>query len=893
MSPMRLWFARLFGIFGGSRSDERLRSELGAHFEMLAEENERRGMSATEARQAARRDLGNTVRIGEEFREQRGLPWLETFFQDLRHGLRMIRKHPGFSMVAILTLALGIGANTAIFSVVNAVLLNPLPYHQPDRLVIVQEKISKLGNEPIPVPAPDVINFQQLNHAFTAVAGFQGESFDLTGAGRPERIHAARVSSTLFPVLGVQPLIGRTFSLEEDDPGRQVAVLSYALWKQQFGGDPSIVGRVISLDRKPYTVLGVMPESFVFPFEGLEGFDSASLWIPMSFTPEERKDIGDDFDFGIVARLKRGVTLAGARADAGVVTAGIQRQYPASVRNEFLLSPVVTPLREAVVGKVQTLMAILLGAVGLVLLVACENVANLLLARTMSRRKEMAVRLALGSGRARLLRQFISENLALSLVGGALGIGVAVWSDSILVSLAPTAIPRAQSVSVNIPVLLFTLALSIAVGLVVGAAPAFAAAGTNVNESLKEGSRGSSMGRRHERLRAALVTSEIALALMLLVGAGLLIRSFIQVRGVNPGFQSQHVLTFNVTLPSAAYPRASQVFASFRDLRDRIGRLPGVSAVGVSTDLPMEAGWHGIFAPENFHPAPGARLNVCVNSAIWGDYLQALHVPLIRGRYFNDQDVADSTPVVIISRSIAREFWPNEDPIGKRLKWGVAQSHNPWLTIVGVVGDIKQGPLDETTQSHTYEPYLQTGDPLPFNSLNFAVQVMGPPASLASAIRAEIWAFDSQLAVAHLETMNDIVEKSLAPRRLNLFLLVTFAGLALVLAAIGIYGVVSYSVTQRTHEMGIRMALGAGRGDVLGLVVRQGLFLALAGVAIGVAGGLVLTRFLSTLLFHVAPTDPVTFFVVSFVLAAVAVAASVVPAWRATRVDPTVALRYE
>ncbi|MDE3136847.1 MAG: ABC transporter permease, partial [Acidobacteriota bacterium] len=356
MSRLRLWLARLFGIFSGSRSDERLRSELDAHLEMLIDENVRRGMSPSEARQAARRSLGNTVRVGEEFREQRGLPWLETFFQDLRHGLRMLRHYPGFSLVAILTLALGIGANTAIFSVVNAVLLNPLPYHQADHLVIVQEKISKLSDQAIPLPAPDVITFQQQNNVFTAAAAFQNEDFDLTGAGRPERIHAARVSWTLFPVLGIQPLMGRTFTREEDDPGRQVAVLSYALWKQHFGGDPSIVGRTVSLDRKPYTVIGVMPESFVFPLEGLESYldlTPAALWIPMSFTPEERKAFGDRFDYGFIARLKPGVMLARARADAGVIVAGIRRQYPASVRSEFSLTAAVTPLREAVVGKVQ------------------------------------------------------------------------------------------------------------------------------------------------------------------------------------------------------------------------------------------------------------------------------------------------------------------------------------------------------------------------------------------------------------------------------------------------------------------------------------------------------------------------------------------------------------
>jgi predicted permease len=895
MSRLRLWFARLFGIFGGKRSDERLHSELEAHFEMLVDENLRRGMSPAEARQAARKSLGNTVRIGEEFREQRGVPWLESFCQDLRHGLRMMRKHPGFSVVAVATLALGIGANTAIFSVVNAVLLNPLPYLQPDRLVIVQEIIPLLGERQIPVAAPDVLTFQQQNHVFTAAAGFQDEFLDLTAAGQPERIRAARVSWTLFPALGVQPLLGRTFAPEEDDPGRDVAVLGYALWKQKFGGDRSIIGRTIALNRKAYTVVGVMPQSFVFPLEDLEGFGSADLWVPMSFTPEERTHLGDNFDYGLVARLKSGVSLDQAEADASLVAARIQQQYPPDIRNEFTLHAAVTPLRDSVIGKARPLMAILLGAVGLVLLIACVNVANLLLARTMGRQKEMAVRLALGAGRARLLRQFIAENMALALVGGGSGIAVAFWGNRAIVRLAPSAIPRVQDASIDVPVLLFTLLLSVAAGLVVGAAPAFAASGTDVNSSLKEGSRGSATGRRHQRLRTILVTSEIALALMLLAGAGLLIRSFIRARDVNPGFQPEHVLSFNVPLPQAGYPKPGGIRSFYRQLRDHLARLPGVQQVGFSSDLPMLATWNHTFVPENYHPAPGAQLNLCWNSVVSGDYFEALHVPLIRGRYFNDQDTPESAPVVIVSESLARRFWPHENPLGKRLKWGVAQSKSPWLTIVGVVGEVKQGALDQATLPHTYEPYSQQPSDIVsiLTDMNFALRASGDPASLASAVRAEVWGLDPQLPVAWLLPMNDILEKSLTPRRFNLFLFVTFAGLALVLAAIGIYGVVSYSVTQRTHEMGIRMALGAGRGDVLGLVVRQGLVLALAGVGIGVAGGLALTRFLSTLLFHVAPTDPITFFVVSLVLATVAIAASIVPAWRATRVDPTVALRYE
>ncbi|HEV2388562.1 MAG TPA: ABC transporter permease [Candidatus Acidoferrales bacterium] len=895
MSFLRQSIFRLLALLGHDREAGRLDEELREHFERLVEENRRKGMPGEQARAAARRSLGHRERIREAYHDQRSLPWVESLLQDLRFGLRMLLRNPGFATVAIATLALGIGANTVIFSVVNAVVLHPLPYHAPDRLVIVQERISKLTERPVSVPAPDVLTFQQKNRVFTAAAGYQDEFYDLTGGGRPRRIRAARVSWTLFPVLDVQPLVGRAFRPEEDDPGRKVVVLGYALWKQQFGGDRSIVGRAIALDRKPYTVVGVMPANFAFPIEGLENFDPAELWLPMSFTAEERAHFGDNFNYGLLARLKPGVSLARAKADASLIAAGIEREYPPEVRNELNVEGVVTPLLDAIVGDVRALMTILLGAVGLVLLVACANVAILLLARTLNRRKEIALRMALGAGRARLLRQFITEVTALALASGVLALAIAYGGDRALVRLVPAEIPRARNAGLDFPVLLFTLALSILAAWIVGAAPAIAASDSNVNEALKEGARGASSSRRHQRIRSVLVTSEIALALLLLAGAGLLIRSFLRARQVNPGFQPEHVLSFNVALPSASYPQPEQVRSFYRQLRSGLAGLPGVRSAGFSTDLPMMANWNHIFTPEDYHPAPNAPLNFCVNSIVSDGYFDALRIPLLRGRTFNDGDTLAATPVVIISQAIAERYWPGQNPIGKRLKWGVAQSRSPWLTVAGVVGEVKQGPLDSVTQPHTYEPYSQASadyvEHIP--SMYFAIRASGDPAGLAAAVRTEVWSLDSQLAIYQLGTMTDVVDSSLTPRRFNLFLLAGFAALALVLAVIGIYGVVSYAAGQRTHEVGLRMALGAGRADVLKLVVGQGVGLALAGIVLGVCGALVLTRFLASLLYQIAPDDPATLVAVSVLLGSVAIAACLVPAWRATRVDPAATLRSE
>jgi putative ABC transport system permease protein len=882
---------RLRSLFRKSRVEQELSDELRFHLEKLAEEYVAKGITPQEARCAALRELGGVEQIKEECRDMRRVNYIESFFQDLRYGLRMLVKNRGFTLVAVLTLGLGIGANSAIFSVVDAVILRPLPYKDPNRLVMVKERIPLASPEPIPVCAPDVVQFQRQNQVFESVAAFGGGQFDLSGEGEPERITAERVNAGLFSLLGVQPVVGRPFTAEEDQPGHSLAILSYALWQRRFGANPDVLGHTVTLDRQAYTVIGVMPRSFAFPLRGMDQGEAADLFVPMAFTRDELSDIGDNFNFSVLARLKPGVTWARANADADAIAYRILQTYPPQFRDKIKLEAVALPLSGQVVGRVRTLLLLLLGAVGFVLLIACANVANLLLTRAAHRQREIAVRLAMGAGRLRLLRQLAAENLVLALAGAGLGLLLAFGIMHALVGWMPANIPRVHAIGLNLPVLAFTLGLAALTGLVFGVAPALAASRTDLNSTLKEGGRSAQQGLQHPRLRAALVVGEIALSMVLLVGAGLLVRSFERVLATQPGFRPEHVLTASLSLPEAQYKQEQQIRGFYRELIDRLKQLPGARAVGASTDLPLEAGWIHLFTPEGYQPPPGAGLNQCSHSVIIGDYLQTQGVPLLRGRYFTEQDTPGSTPVLIVSESLAKRYWPNQDPIGKRLKWGPPESNDPWLTIVGVVGDVKQGALDAATMPHTYESYGQHG--IPGNSLSVAVRAEGNPASLASALRATVWGLDRELAIAQIRTMDQVISESTAPRRFNLILLVAFAALAVALAAIGIYGVISYSVAQRTHEIGIRMALGAQRGDVLRQVVGQGMLLMGAGVIIGIVGALALTRFLTSLLYEVKPTDPVTFAAVSMLVAGVALLASYFPARRATKVDPMVALRYE
>jgi putative ABC transport system permease protein len=895
MRRLRAWVLRFGGSFTRRRHEREMADEFESHLQMHIEDNVREGMTPEEASRQALIKLGGMDQAKEIYRDRRRLPMLETFLQDVRYGTRMLRKNPGFTAVAILTLALGIGPNTAIFSVLNAVLLRPLPYRAPENLVLVKEKLPKLTPEPVNLPAPDVLQFQHENKSFSALGGFEPQHEELSGSGQPERIIAARVSPDVFPILGINPFLGRTFTSEEDRPGVTVTVISYRLWQRKFAGDRDVLGKTLSLNRKPYTVVGVMPKGFEFPLAAAS--DLADLWVPMGFTPEEISHMGDNFDYRAIARLKPGVTFAQANEDVAAIAYQILQTYPASMRNDINLGAVTIPLSDAVRGRVQTLLWVLTGAVGFVLLIACANVANLLLARAAGRQREMAVRAALGAGRWRLARQFIIESVMLAVAGGALGLLAAVWGTPLLMKWVPIGLPTVGTAGMDTKVLGFTLALSLVIGILFGAGPAFASSEGDLNQALKESGRSGGLGIRHRHVRSALVVAEAALALILLVGAGLLVRSFTLLSRTDPGFSTQHLLTFSLDLPQAQYQRGEDVLSFFQRVLDRLKVLPGVHSATASSSVPLvNTNWDHIFTPEGYQGGAGDKMPDSWHSVVLGDYFQTLQIPLIRGRFFSDQDRQRSQRVVIISESIAKRYWPRQDPVGQRLKWGPPQGNSPWLTIVGVVGDVKQQGLDERTSFHTYQPYVQLPDVWPISlgrALTVAVRASGAPASLASDVRVSVWSLDRELAISHLETVDQALSQSLASPRFATLLMGAFALLALVLGSVGLYAVISFSVTQRIQEMGIRMALGATSADVLGLVLGQGLKLTLLGVGIGIAGALGLTHFLSSLLYGVKPTDPATYVAVSALLLGVATLASFIPARRATKVDPMVALRHE
>jgi putative ABC transport system permease protein len=820
---------------------------------------------------------------------------MESLLHNLRYGLRLLRRSPGFTAIALVTLALGIGATTAMFSVVDAVLFRPLPYAAPQQLVLIKERIPRVGPDPFLLPAPDVLTFARENRSFTGVAGFEQESFDFTGEGTPERVAAARVNWNLFSVLGVRPLLGRGFTQEEDQPGRYVAVLSYRLWRQKFGGARDVLGRSIELSRRPYTIIGVMPPNFAFPPRPT-GSSPPAVWVPMAFTAEEKADVGDDFNYGAVARLRAGVSLAQGQADVSLIAQRIFQTYPVKVRNEFHMYGLVQRLREDAVGQTREPLLILLGAVVLVLLISLSNVAHLLLARGSSRQKELAIRMALGADGRRLVTQLLSETVLLALVGGALGLWLAAWGTGALVSLVPANLPQLHEAGVDWRVLLFAVGISLLAGLAFGAAPAFFALRSNTSDGLKEAGRGSSHSRERRRLGSVFVVTQVALALVLLVGAGLLIRSFQRVLAVNPGFQPEHVITASVALPESQYTRGAQIRGFFTELLQHLQTLPGAQAAGLSTDLPMESGWNRIFSVQGYRPPPGAKLNMDKHSAVLGSYFQAMGIPLLRGRLFTAADAQGAPPVVIISESIAQRYFHGRDPIGHRLKWGPEESNSSWLTIVGVVGDVKPGPLDAATIPHTYSPYLQLSDDdlqTIFRFMNVAVRTGGDPAGEASAVRQAVWSLDRQLPVTDVRTMEQVIGESAAPRRFNMILVAVFAGLALLLAAVGLYGMIAYAVAQRTREIAIRMTLGATRRQVLGMVLRWGIVLVGTGIAAGLAGAFAVGGLLKRFLFGVGSSDPLTLAAVAAVLAAVALLACYVPARRATRVDPMEALRYE
>jgi putative ABC transport system permease protein len=820
---------------------------------------------------------------------------MNSLLQDLKYGLRQLRRNPGFTAVAILTLALGIGANTAMFSVIDAVLLRPLPYPQPNRIVQVLKQYKNGTGNAISVPLLN--HWKDSNRVFSGLTAlsFEPVGFNLATRGLPERVPGVRATQQFFQVLGVSPVLGRGFLPEEDVPGgRNVVVLGYNLWRIRFRADPNLVGQAITLDGRPYTVVGIMPKGFRYPvFPGSQG--GTDLWIPYQLLPQSR-NLANFLD--VFGRLKPGVTRKEATASMSLLTRQLRKEQPKEVADIEGVS--LMPLHEVIGGNLRPALLVLMAAVGLVLLIACVNVANLLLARAAARNKEIAIRTALGAGRARILTQLTLESVLLALLGGAAGLLVALVGTDLLVAFAPGSVPQIHQAAIDWRVLTFTVGVSVLTGVLFGLAPALSASRAGLNEFLKEGSIRTTAGGKHRKLSRVLVAGELALSLMLLAGAGLLLESFVRLAGVNPGFDPHHVLTFETTLPEAKYGTAPAFVAFGRQVLDRLKAIPGVEASALITNLPTQFGPDLPFDIEG-RPVPANGFSGDSQYRYVSlDYFRAMKIPLNRGRSFTDADSETSEPVVIINRTMADTLWKNQNPVGQTIIIGKPMGPE-WTDrprrIIGVVGDIKDRSLAQAPQPEMFVPYTQVLAPvvaLAFKvaPLCWVVRTRGGVAPV-EALRHAVLSVDANEPIASVKTMDELLSDSLSRRRFNMLLLGIFSSLALVLSAVGIYGLLSYTVADRTHEIGIRLALGAEKRDVLKMVVGQGLRLALIGVAIGIGGALALTRFLASLLYGAKPTDPLTFIAVSLILTAVALLACYIPARRASKVDPMVALRYE
>ena len=802
---------------------------------------------------------------------------MESFLHDVRYDFRMLRKSPAFTFVAIITLALGIGANTAIFSVVNAVLLRPLPYSDPGRLVVLRE--TKLPQFPeFSVSPGNFLDWQKQNTVFEQVAAVQDTSYNLVGNSDPERIRGARVTSNLFETLGVKPMIGRRFLPEEDETGRGgVVVLSQGLWQRHFGASPSILNTDLTLSGKRYTVVGVMPASFQYPDPRVD------LWAPMAFEAEERLSHGAHY-LDCIGRLKTGASLQLARAEMSTIAGRLAQQY---ARTNVGWDVRVSPMLEYLIADIKPALLVLQGAVGLVLLIACANVANLQLARASARQKEVAIRSALGAGRWRMTRQLLTENLLLALIGAALGLVLAWTGLQTLLALAPAGLPRINDVTIDGPALSFTLTISLLTGILFGLAPALHAARNQLNETLKEGGRSSGGGEGTHRIRAFLVVAEVALALVLLAGAGLLMKSFLRLQEVDPGFKMKDALVVSIKLPAVKYREDTQREQFFMGLIQKLQTLPRVQSVGATHVLPFDEDYILGFSIQGRPPyRPGEQPSTNYYS-VSPDYFKAMGIPLVRGRTFTARDSRGAPRVAVINEMMARRHFPNEDPIGKKIH--VTNGPETFREIVGIVGDVKHYGMDSETTVQTYEPFRQ----VPPSYMEVVIRYSGDPAPLGAAVREQVLSVDREQPVASIRRLDQIVHDSMVRRRFSMVLLAIFASVALVLAAVGIYGVMAYSVTQRTRELGIRLALGARQADVFRLVVLQGMALALMGLLTGLAGALALTRVISSLLFRVQATDPAVFAAIALLLGSVALLASYIPARRAMRVDPMVVLRYE
>lgn len=813
---------------------------------------------------------------------------METLIKDARYGIRSLLKRPGFAAIAIITLALGIGANTAIFSVVNAVLLRPLPFADPDRLVMIWEDGSFAGFPRNSPAAANYVDVKNQNQVFEDVAAMDMRTFNITGDGEPEKVDAFGVTANFFPMLGVKPALGRFFSEEEDKPGaNKVLMLNHGIWQQRYGGDKNIIGRELLLNGEKHTVVGVMPSGFQFLNS------KVGMWVPIAFTAEGLASRGRHY-LNVVARMKPGVSVAQADAEVRAIHQRIAQDHPDEAGR---LVGYVMPLRDQLSGDLRRPLLMLLVAVGFVLLIACANIANLLLSRAASRRREMAVRAALGASRIRIARQLLIESLLLATVGSALGLLLATWSFTFLQRLIPDGLATSTKLGLDLPVLGFTVLVTLLTAVIFGLAPAFQASRIDLNEALKQGGGRSGLNAGGNRLRSAMVVAEVALALVLLVGAGLLIQTFLNLRNQYSGLRPENVLTVKTVLSRSKYPQRAQRTAFYNDVLQRVKSLPGVVAAGYSTTVPLaiKGGTNGFsIEGRSVEQAIAGGLSYDANHRqISADYFKTMGIPIKEGRAFNDGDNERSIYAAMVNETMAREYWPGENAIGKRIKLGdPGDPEVPWMMIVGIAGDVRQMAVDEPVKPEMYFPYQQSIASF-YSPQDLAIRTSVEPLGLVATVSNAIHQVDPEQPISNIRTMDQILGEETSSRELGMTLLSIFAGLALLLATLGIYGVLAYFVVQHTQEIGVRMALGAQRKNILGLVLKKGMALTFLGVGIGLAMAFALTRLMASLLYGVGTTDPLTYAMIAGLLTAVAFLACYLPARRATKVDPMVALTYE
>jgi predicted permease len=890
-------FSRIQYWLNRRQLEQDLAEEIETHRALKEQDLAKAGFSPTEAAAGSRRAMGNVLLAREDSRGQWISPWLDQLWQDIKYGLRQLRRNPGFTCVAVLTLAIGIGANAAIFTIVNGILLESLPYKDPHQLVLMFERLPNSSNR-FGFSPPDFEFIRRESRSFSGMAAYRTGSYELSGIGQPQRVTIAPVSPEIFSVLGATPAAGRLLTEEDDHPNPQVVLITDGLWSRAFGRDPSVVGRSMTLDGSAYAIIGVMPRSFEFPPRTVEpNTEPAEAFVPIAFTPRERQGWGMRYNQPVLARLKPGVTIEQARSEIDSLIAPLRSHYPYMSTDPGFAIP-MSPFREEVVRQSRRMLLVLMSAVAIVLLIGCADVAGLILTRSSSRQREMAIRSSLGGGPTRIFRQLLTEGVTLAAAGGLMALVLAWFSKRILISLAGEFLPRAESIAFNFRVVAFTAVVALLTPLVFAAMPAIRAAFSADGCGLSHNTRAASHGRTRSRLLGSFVVAQVALALVLSVGAGLLVRSLIRLLNTTSGFRPEHAVRVTAMLPSGRYQDGQKVRAFYDQAIQAAQRIPGVTHAAAGNDLPMAAVEVRAFSADgNARPISMANRMIAPH---WtsADYFEALGIPLKRGRFFTEADNRTAQHAVIINESVARLVWPDVDPIGQRIRWGidVPENPNPWMTIVGVVGDVKQKTLDVPTMPQVYVPTSQEIDPM-FNSgllrtVNLVVRANRDSGSLIADLRTAIRQLDPELPVK-TQTLDEMIGDSVKPQRFSMGVVMLFAAIALLLAAIGIYGVLSNVVSQQTMEIGVRIALGARPFSVIWLVFRRSLAFTAIGVGIGTAGAFALTRLMSVMLYETRPTDATAFFGAALTLTLLAFAASLIPAWRATRIDPLAALTVD